>query len=91
MGFTAVAVIFLLYADIEITTLNPWEEITKMVIVSIWSHFEREAFDVVSQLRDEDKFETLVSVDFSRFLYEIKAHSKTLLTDKWAPRLTFKT
>lgn len=30
----------------------------------------------MSQLRDEDKFETLVSVDFSRYLHEIRAHSK---------------
>ena len=51
-------------------------ETTKVIIDSIWSHFEREASNAVSQLRDEDKFETLVSVDFSRFLHEIKAHSK---------------
>ena len=47
-----------------------------MIIDAVWSHFEREASNAVSQLRDEDKFETLVSVDFSRYLHEIKAHSK---------------
>ena len=51
-------------------------ETTKVIIDSIWSHFEREASNAVSQLREEDKFETLVSIDFSRFLHEIKAHSK---------------
>ena len=39
MGFMAVAVIFGLYADIEITTLNPWEEITKMAIGAITPNF----------------------------------------------------
>ena len=39
MGFMAVAVIFGLYADIEITTLNPWEEITKMALGAVTPNF----------------------------------------------------
>ena len=39
MGFMAVAVIFWLYADIEITTLNPWEEITKMALGAVTPNF----------------------------------------------------
>ena len=39
MGFMAVAVIFWLYADIEITTLNPWEEITKMAMGAVTPNF----------------------------------------------------
>ena len=39
MGFVAVAVVFWLYADIEITTLNPWEEITKMAMGAVTPNF----------------------------------------------------
>eukprot|EP00485_Elphidium_margaritaceum_P000916 CAMPEP_0202692022 /NCGR_PEP_ID=MMETSP1385-20130828/6529_1 /ASSEMBLY_ACC=CAM_ASM_000861 /TAXON_ID=933848 /ORGANISM="Elphidium margaritaceum" /LENGTH=2508 /DNA_ID=CAMNT_0049347493 /DNA_START=39 /DNA_END=7565 /DNA_ORIENTATION=+ len=59
-----------------VTPVGVVQETTRVIIDSIWGHFEREASNAVSQLRDEDQFDTLVSVEFSRYLHEIKAHSK---------------
>ncbi len=49
---------------------------TRIIVESVWMNFDREATNAVTQLRDSEKFEVLVSEEFSRVLHQIKAHAK---------------